>query len=213
MAEPALDIVIPVFNEGASIAGVLRSLADHVKTPFRVLICYDRDDDDTLPALAPLEAAGMSIERVKNRGRGAFGAVVTGFAESRAPAVLVFPPTTITTRLDWTPWSRSSTRETTSCAPAGSSRVDGWSAALRSSRHRPRLGVSCCIIWRGFPPTTHPTGFDCSRGGSSRPCLSSRPKGSPTASSCSSRRTGSAGESAKCRWNGTSASPARAGSR
>lgn len=91
MAAPELDIVIPVYNEGASIGAVLQTLADHVKTPFRVLICYDRDDDDTLPALAPLEAAGMSIERVKNRGRGAFGAVVTGFAESRAPAVLVFP--------------------------------------------------------------------------------------------------------------------------
>lgn len=91
MAEPELDIVIPVYNEGAGIRGVLESLRDHVRTPFRVLICYDRDDDDTLPALEPLQAAGMAIVPVKNRGRGAFGAVVTGFAESRAPAVLVFP--------------------------------------------------------------------------------------------------------------------------
>jgi dolichol-phosphate mannosyltransferase len=91
MAEPELDIVIPVYNEGASIGGVLASLRAHVRTPFRVLICYDRDDDDTLPALPPFQAAGMSIIPVKNRGRGAFGAVVTGFADSRAPAVLVFP--------------------------------------------------------------------------------------------------------------------------
>lgn len=91
MAEPELDIVIPVYNEGASIGGVLESLRAHVRTPFRVLICYDRDEDDTLPALRPLQAAGMAILPVKNRGRGAFGAVVTGFAESRAPAVLVFP--------------------------------------------------------------------------------------------------------------------------
>jgi dolichol-phosphate mannosyltransferase len=91
MAEPELDIVIPVYNEGAAIGDVLRSLTDHVRTPFRVLICYDRDEDDTLPALVPFEARGMPIVRVKNRGRGAFGAVVTGFEESRAPAVLVFP--------------------------------------------------------------------------------------------------------------------------
>jgi glycosyltransferase involved in cell wall biosynthesis len=91
MADPGLDIIIPVYNEGAGIGAALRSLADHVKTSFRVLICYDRDDDDTLPALAPFEAEGMAIARLKNRGRGAFGAVVTGFAESRAPAVLVFP--------------------------------------------------------------------------------------------------------------------------
>jgi glycosyltransferase involved in cell wall biosynthesis len=91
MAAAQLDIVIPVYNEGESIGRALRSLADHVATPFRVLICYDRDDDNTLPALAPFEAEGMAIARVKNRGRGAFGAVVTGFADSTAPAVLVFP--------------------------------------------------------------------------------------------------------------------------
>jgi glycosyltransferase involved in cell wall biosynthesis len=91
MAETELDIVIPVYNEGAGIRGVLESLRTHVRTPFRVLICYDRDDDDTLPALEPLKAAGMDIVTIKNRGRGAFGAVVTGFAESNAPAVLVFP--------------------------------------------------------------------------------------------------------------------------
>ncbi|MEP6654987.1 MAG: glycosyltransferase family 2 protein [Myxococcales bacterium] len=91
MTEPELDIVIPVYNEGASIGPVLASLRAHMRTPFRVLICYDRDDDDTLPALVPFEQTGMAIARVKNRGQGAFGAVVTGFADSRAPAVLVFP--------------------------------------------------------------------------------------------------------------------------
>jgi dolichol-phosphate mannosyltransferase len=91
MANPELDIVIPVYNEGESIGPVLTSLRAHMRTPFRVLICYDRDDDDTLPALVPFEQSGMDVVRVKNRGRGAFGAVITGFAESRAPAVLVFP--------------------------------------------------------------------------------------------------------------------------
>jgi glycosyltransferase involved in cell wall biosynthesis len=86
-----LDIVIPVYNEGANIRGVLGSLAEHVKTPFRVLICYDRDDDDTLAALDQFSDPRCPVVRVKNRGRGAFGAVVTGFAESEAPAVLVFP--------------------------------------------------------------------------------------------------------------------------
>ena len=91
MATPELDIVIPVYNEGESIGPVLTSLRAHVHTPFRVLICYDRDDDDTLPALVPFEQSGMNIVRVKNRGKGAFGAVITGFSESTAPAVLVFP--------------------------------------------------------------------------------------------------------------------------
>jgi glycosyltransferase involved in cell wall biosynthesis len=86
-----LDILIPVYNEGENIGRVLESLRQHVKTPFCVLICYDRDDDDTLPVAEAFARQGMSIRFVKNRGRGAFGAVVTGFADSAAPAVLVFP--------------------------------------------------------------------------------------------------------------------------
>jgi glycosyltransferase involved in cell wall biosynthesis len=86
-----LDIIIPVYNEGENIRAVLTTLGDHVKTPFRVLICYDRDDDDTLAALDGFHDTRFHIVRVKNRGKGAFGAVVTGFAESTAPAVLVFP--------------------------------------------------------------------------------------------------------------------------
>jgi dolichol-phosphate mannosyltransferase len=86
-----LDIVIPVYNEGASIVRVLETLDSHLQTPFRVLICYDRDDDDTLVALRDYRPRRFEIVPVKNRGRGAFGAVVTGFGASTAPAVLVFP--------------------------------------------------------------------------------------------------------------------------
>jgi glycosyltransferase involved in cell wall biosynthesis len=86
-----LDIVIPVYNEGANIIGVLDSLRRHVKTPFRILICYDHDHDDTLVALRDYSADGTELLFVKNRGRGALGAVLTGFEVSTAPAVLVLP--------------------------------------------------------------------------------------------------------------------------
>ena len=46
-----LDIIIPVYNEGDNILPVLRALKQEMKTSFRVLICYDRDDDTTLKAL------------------------------------------------------------------------------------------------------------------------------------------------------------------
>ena len=92
-APPRLDIVIPVHNEGANILQTLRSIARDVKTPLRVLICYDRGDDDTLPAIRNnREAFGeLAIDFVRNRGRGAHGAVVTGFAASEAPFAIVFP--------------------------------------------------------------------------------------------------------------------------
>jgi dolichol-phosphate mannosyltransferase len=89
MAE--LDIVIPVYNERENILRVLAALDRDVRTPSRVMICYDRDDDDTLPAARSFRPQRLELAYVKNRGKGAFGAVVTGFADSSAPAVLVFP--------------------------------------------------------------------------------------------------------------------------
>ncbi|HET9716835.1 MAG TPA: glycosyltransferase family 2 protein [Pseudolabrys sp.] len=88
-----LDIVIPVYNEGPNIVSTLRALARDVSTPFRVLICYDREDDDTLSAIAANREmfSGLAIQFVRNRGYGAHGAVLTGFAESDAPFVIVFP--------------------------------------------------------------------------------------------------------------------------
>jgi dolichol-phosphate mannosyltransferase len=88
---PQLDIVIPVFNEGTNIVSVLDALRRDVATPFRVFICYDHDDDNTLAALRGYVADRFELRFVKNRGQGALGAVVSGFAESTAPAVLVLP--------------------------------------------------------------------------------------------------------------------------
>lgn len=85
-----LDIVIPVYNEGDNIVRVMDSLARHLRSKFRVLICYDHDDDDTLVALADYKAT-FPIEFVKNEGKRALGAVLTGFRASTASAVLVFP--------------------------------------------------------------------------------------------------------------------------
>lgn len=86
-----LDVVIPVYNEGLNILRILRSLEVSVKSRFRVLVCYDRDDDDTLTALGTLTLPSLEIVLVRNRGIGAHGAVVTGLEASRAPAVVVMP--------------------------------------------------------------------------------------------------------------------------
>jgi glycosyltransferase involved in cell wall biosynthesis len=96
MTPPArthLDIIIPVYNEGANIVRTLVSIARLVKTPSRVLICYDNDDDDTLPAIDKNRAAlgGLKVEFVRNRRRGAHSAVLTGFTVCGAPLVVVIP--------------------------------------------------------------------------------------------------------------------------
>jgi dolichol-phosphate mannosyltransferase len=87
---PELDIVIPVYNEGRNIGATLTALARSVKTPARVLICYDDPNDDTLPAIRS-NLPALPLEFVRNSGRGAHGAVMTGFAASIAPFVLMYP--------------------------------------------------------------------------------------------------------------------------
>ena len=88
-----LDIIIPVYNEGSNILTTLGALVREVKTPARVLICYDFPEDDTLPVIRAKRQAypDLPIELVRNPGRGVHAAVLAGFAASNAPFVLVFP--------------------------------------------------------------------------------------------------------------------------
>ena len=88
----ALDVIIPVYNEGENIIDVLEGLRRHVRTDFRIMICYDFDEDNTLEALAGYpHAEALNITYVKNTGEGVFGAVMTGFSQVQSDAVLVFP--------------------------------------------------------------------------------------------------------------------------
>jgi glycosyltransferase involved in cell wall biosynthesis len=87
-----LDIVIPVYNEGPNILNVLRALDAAVSTPARILICYDRDDDNTLTAIGAHWPNGrLPIDFVRNQGKGAHGAVMTGLRTGVAPYALVYP--------------------------------------------------------------------------------------------------------------------------
>ena len=87
-----LDIVIPVYNEGETIHSVLDSFIESVQTPLRVLICYDDDHDNTLSALESYPKRDeIEIVLVKNHGRGAHEAVMSGMSRSEAPAILTWP--------------------------------------------------------------------------------------------------------------------------
>jgi len=84
-----IDIVIPVYNEGENILSLLEVFEREVKTPIRILICYDHDDDITLTALRSAHSR-FEIIPVKNEGHFAHGAVMTGFHFSDAPAVISY---------------------------------------------------------------------------------------------------------------------------
>ncbi len=85
-----LDVIIPVYHEGDHILPVLDSFRA-VQASFRVLLCYDADDDPTLTVARHQSSPGCEIALIKNRYGGVHGAVVSGFQASTAPAVLVFP--------------------------------------------------------------------------------------------------------------------------
>jgi dolichol-phosphate mannosyltransferase len=87
--DPRLSVVCPVYNEGENIGRLLDQLARGIALPMEVLLVYDRDDDDTLPA-ARSSAVPFDLRLVKNRlGHGALNAIKTGFLEARSDAVLV----------------------------------------------------------------------------------------------------------------------------
>ena len=86
----AIDIVIPVYNEGEAFLRTLDALSRHVRTPVRILVCYDHDGDTTLKAIREHGSAGLEVIPVKNEGKGAHGAVLSGLKRSQSEHVLVY---------------------------------------------------------------------------------------------------------------------------
>jgi dolichol-phosphate mannosyltransferase len=88
-----LNIVIPVYNEGANIAATLRkiaeSLQDHLHS-VQVTVIYDFDEDNTLPVVKSLqEKFQLPVHLQKNTGRGVCRAIKEGLLASKATFALV----------------------------------------------------------------------------------------------------------------------------
>jgi dolichol-phosphate mannosyltransferase len=91
MTAHELDIVVPVYHEAANVTRMLNAFEKWIQTSFRVLLCYDSEDDDTLPVARAYRPERFEIAFVKNAGQGPLGAVVTGLEATTAPAVLIWP--------------------------------------------------------------------------------------------------------------------------
>lgn len=86
----ALDIVIPVYNEGENIRRTLGEIQEKVRTPHRIWIVYDFDEDNTLPAVRQWDGPANTIRLARNRyGRGVLNAIRTGFDLVEDGVVLV----------------------------------------------------------------------------------------------------------------------------
>ena len=60
-----VDLVVPVYNEGANIAAALAEIYERVPLPKRVLIVYDFDEDDTIPVVRDLMPRYPGLEAVR----------------------------------------------------------------------------------------------------------------------------------------------------
>lgn len=88
--EVVVDFVMPVYNEGANIGRALAEIDAHVPIPKRVLVVYDFDEDDTLPALRELAPRYPWAESVRNRrGKGVLNAIRAGIDATTAEVVIV----------------------------------------------------------------------------------------------------------------------------
>ena len=86
-----LTIIIPVYNEGAGFEDLWSEVNTHLQCPFRALVVYDFDEDNTLPVVRAVVARGEKrLFLVKNDvRRGVVGALMTGFRQVESGPLLV----------------------------------------------------------------------------------------------------------------------------
>ncbi len=85
-----LDIIIPVFNEEKIILELLSNLSKSIKCEFRILICYDYDEDPTLKEISNSNIDNQKYIFIKNESSGPNKAILTGIKNSNAEIVLVY---------------------------------------------------------------------------------------------------------------------------
>ena len=61
-----LDIIIPVFNEDKTIIKTIKNILSVVKCNYKILICYDYDEDPTLKIIKDNFSQNSQIVFVKN---------------------------------------------------------------------------------------------------------------------------------------------------
>jgi dolichol-phosphate mannosyltransferase len=86
------SVVLPVFNEGQNIAAYCRSARSSLPPNYELLVCYDFEEDDTLPALAAIDDGEkpQTIRLIRNTlGRGVRYAIEAGIKAADAPVVVV----------------------------------------------------------------------------------------------------------------------------
>jgi len=85
-----LDIIIPVYNEDENIIRLLKALENEILCNFRILICYDSDNDKTLKQIKNNKVIDKELLFIKNPKQGPNSAIIQGINASQAEIILVY---------------------------------------------------------------------------------------------------------------------------
>lgn len=89
-SDPAVDFIIPVYNEGSNFEVAARALSASTPLTKRLLVVHDFDEDDTLPVARRMQQELPGITLVRNRlGRGVLNAIRSGIDAAKAEVVIV----------------------------------------------------------------------------------------------------------------------------
>lgn len=85
-----LDIIIPVYNEDEKIVDLINQLKEGINHKFRILICFDEDNDKTLQYLKNNKLVNDEVVLVKNTSNGPNSAIIEGIKNSSSEIILVY---------------------------------------------------------------------------------------------------------------------------
>ena len=91
MKKIPLEIIIPIYNEGEKVVKLLELFQISIKTQFRVLFCYDLDNDNIFNYKDNFKKFNFDIQFIKNPAKGPCSAIKEGFKLGSSDCVIVYP--------------------------------------------------------------------------------------------------------------------------
>ena len=92
MEKIKLSILMPVRNEGINLRMILKIINALMEVPYEVLVIYDTQDDDSIPAAVEMRTKIPAVKPLHNKlGRGVINAVRSGVAAAKGEYVLILP--------------------------------------------------------------------------------------------------------------------------
>ena len=87
----AIDLIIPVYNESENILKLVPKLKKEIFYKFRVLFCYDSNEDDIFNIISKLNDYQINYRLIKNSGSGPCSAIKAGIKNVEAKCCIVYP--------------------------------------------------------------------------------------------------------------------------